>query len=307
MSDLDADDRLDEVLRALAERVRTLRHGRQLTVSDLAFEAGLSEGRIRAVEAGRSTASLPTLVALAETFEIPLADLFRDATTDAPDATEADGNHVETPSPYVVPSAVVWGGDLPPAPWAVTEAAVPEPGPLPDVPAVPDAPRTFAPTEKVWGGPLPPAPWMPPTPPPHDEADEPPSPRAAGTAPAARPELPPGFDEAALPRTTPHAPAVSPSPTTAVARAHDYAIAHGMRKSSAYVFVSPDAAPKPVPRTFSDLRTGPLAGRNFRSLQEFAVASIVEGGYALADVARVFRIPVWRLEQWVNETGHVPR
>ncbi|MFX5705542.1 hypothetical protein ABTE52_21380, partial [Acinetobacter baumannii] len=74
--------------------------------------------------------------------------------------------------------------------------------------------------------------------------------------------------------------------------------------ASAYVFVAPGAGSATVPRTFADLRVGPLAGRNFRSLQEFAVASVVEGNHSIADVARVFRVPVWRLEQWVRETGH---
>ena len=79
MSDFESRDRLDDVLRALADRVRDLRRGRQLSVSDLSFESGLSEARLRGVETGRSTPSLATLVALAETFEISLADLFRDA------------------------------------------------------------------------------------------------------------------------------------------------------------------------------------------------------------------------------------
>ena len=77
-----------------------------------------------------------------------------------------------------------------------------------------------------------------------------------------------------------------------------------MQGESPYVFVAPGAGPGVVPRTFADLRTGPLEGRNFRSLQEFAVASVVEGRHSIPDVARVFRVPPWRLEQWVRETGH---
>lgn len=296
MSHLEADDRLDDVLRALADRVRALRRERQLSVSDLAFESGLSEARLRAVETGRTTSSLATLLALAETFEITLADLFRDASAPAP-AEE----WVEPSSPYVVPSAVVWGGELPPAPWVRTEtiaaAGTGGSAPEPAEPAVAES-RAFAPTEEVWGGPLPPAPWMPAAP-----ASTTP---AVGSPTVPLPELPPG-GAATVPPEPSDGTVAHRASTAAVVRTHDHALAHGMRENSAYVFVAPGAAPRAVPRTFSDLRTGPLAGRHFRSLQEFAVAAVVEGGHALADVARVFRIPAWRLEQWVIETGHVAR
>ena len=303
MSDeLDPDHRLNEVLRALADRVKGLRRDRGLSVSELAFESGLSEGRLRAVESGRTAASLPTLVALADTFEIGLPDLFSDVPRS--NASEQDA---KPSSPHVVPSAVVWGGELPPAPWAGApqpSVSVPtDAGPTPD----PVAP-TFIATEKVWGAPLPPAPWM----------VEAPLVPAAAVAPASAPAPvlsptpisapasvpgPVAFSIPAVPDA-----AVVPRHTSPVAtRAHDYALAHGMRQTSAYVFVAPGSPAKATPRTFSDLRTGALAGRDFRSLQEFAVASIVEGGHAVADVARVFRIPAWRLEQWVTETGHAAR
>ncbi|MDF2664185.1 MAG: putative transcriptional regulator [Microbacterium sp.] len=280
MSDeFDPDDRLDEVLRSLADRVKGLRRDRGLSVSDLAFEAGLSEGRLRAVESGRTAASLSTLVALAETFEIGLPDLFSD-----PSRTNVSEQDAESSSPHVVPSAVVWGGELPPAPWvgapsstvSVPADTMPTPGP---------GEQAFIATEKVWGGPLPPAPWI-------AEAPLAPAP-VREPVPVPAPEAPPA-------EIVPH----RASPVAA--RAHDYARAHGMRETLAYVFVAPRSPERATPRTFSDLRTGALAGREFRSLQEFAVASIVEGGHALADVARVFRIPAWRLEQWVIETGHTP-
>ncbi|MEV8241661.1 helix-turn-helix transcriptional regulator [Microbacterium testaceum] len=296
MSDhLEADDRLDDVLRALADRVRMLRRGRGISLSDLAFESGLSESRLRGVESGRTAPSLATLLALAETFEIALADLFAHA-TDARD----DGAGAEPLSPYVVPSEVVWGGELPPAPWVSASGGGTDDPTVPDVEhrspspdAAPVAPP-FVPTEKVWGGPLPPAPWM-----------TQPSLQADGVV------APPVVEPASEPLPPEPVPAPAAlarrAATSAATRAHDYALAHGMRESSAYVFVAPGAATNAAPRTFSDLRTGALAGRDFRSLQEFAVASVVEGGYALADVARVFRIPSWRLDQWVRETGHTPR
>lgn len=57
------------------------------------------------------------------------------------------------------------------------------------------------------------------------------------------------------------------------------------------------------PRSFADLRVGPLANREFASLQEFAVAAVLEAGYPLRTVSALFRIPSWRLEVWVNEAA----
>lgn len=67
---------------------------------------------------------------------------------------------------------------------------------------------------------------------------------------------------------------------------------------------APPAAPRSPagrPRSFADLRTGALEGRTFASLQQFAVAAVVEGGYSVPTIARLFRIQHWRLQQWVNE------
>jgi len=72
---------------------------------------------------------------------------------------------------------------------------------------------------------------------------------------------------------------------------------------------APAAGPRPVtqrPRSFADLRTGPLEGRTFASLQQFAVAAVLEGGYSVPTIARLFRIPQWRLQQWVEEAARNP-
>ena len=60
------------------------------------------------------------------------------------------------------------------------------------------------------------------------------------------------------------------------------------------------------PRSFADLRTGPLEGRTFASLREFAVAAVVEGGSSVGSIARLFRIPQWRLQKWVDEAASMP-
>lgn len=61
------------------------------------------------------------------------------------------------------------------------------------------------------------------------------------------------------------------------------------------------------PRSFADLRTGALEGRTFASLQEFAVAAVLKGGYSESTIARLFRIQHWRLQQWVHEAAQSPR
>lgn len=60
-------------------------------------------------------------------------------------------------------------------------------------------------------------------------------------------------------------------------------------------------APAHSLRSFRDLRTGPLEGREFASMKEFAVAAVLEAGYPEADVARLFRFAPWQLRAWVDE------
>ncbi|GAA2582594.1 hypothetical protein [Microbacterium binotii] len=64
------------------------------------------------------------------------------------------------------------------------------------------------------------------------------------------------------------------------------------------------SAPSRTPRCFDDLRRGVLAGRSFESLQQFAVAAVVEAGHPVVLVARIFRVPTWKLESWVEAAFH---
>ncbi|GAB3152430.1 hypothetical protein GCM10027058_20400 [Microbacterium neimengense] len=64
------------------------------------------------------------------------------------------------------------------------------------------------------------------------------------------------------------------------------------------------SAPIRLPRSFDDLRHGALAGRTFESLQQFAVAAVVEAGHPVVLVARIFRVPTWKLESWVEAAFH---
>lgn len=313
MTEEHEDDRLNAVLHTLGERVRAMRLARGMSLTALSFEAELSEQRLRSIEAGRTAVPLAVLVALADVFEVGVSDLFGDAVAGPP---ASDAIDAPSASPHVVPSPVIWGGELPPAPWMTSapspaaDSAVAE-TPLTSPPVMPAAvarPR-MAPAAPV-GGPAEPFPAAS-TPVPRVERFPaagfsphiapgtevlPPAPwQTVHAGPPAAP--PPAPAEPAAPVLPPHAPSVAP-------RVHQRAAERGMQNASAYVFVAPGAGSATVPRTFADLRVGPLAGRNFRSLQEFAVASVVEGNHSIADVARVFRVPVWRLEQWVRETGH---
>lgn len=293
------DGRLDGVLRALADRVRDLRNERGLSIATLAFEAGMSQSRVRAIEAGRTAASLATLVALAETFEIDVSDLF------GPRPATPSGRQPHR-SPHVVPSEVVWGGELPPAPWKTASAAPPH-----------EAPSAYVvPSEVVWGGELPPAPWTSARAAP--VLPEPAVPSADETVTAHRTrvasltigagELPPA---PWMPVVPPPVPVAASAPTNAIAtpRSHD---THTRALAQRVAAPTPRETARPAPgrrdpRTFADLRDGVLNDRVFGSLQEFAVAAVVEGRFPLGAVARVFRLPTWRLEQWVIESGGLAR
>lgn len=53
------------------------------------------------------------------------------------------------------------------------------------------------------------------------------------------------------------------------------------------------------PRTLDDLRSGALAGRQFSSMQDFAIAAVLDAGYPVSTVAKLFRFSTWRLQEWV--------
>lgn len=55
------------------------------------------------------------------------------------------------------------------------------------------------------------------------------------------------------------------------------------------------------PRSLNDLRTGVLAGRQFASMRDFAVAAVLEAGYPVDTIAQLFRFSNWRLQEWVIE------
>ncbi|WP_367730814.1 helix-turn-helix domain-containing protein [Microbacterium sp. LMI1-1-1.1] len=326
-----SDARLDEVIRDLAVGVHAHRLQRGMTTAGLAAEAGLSESTVRAVESGRVSASLASLVALADALGVGVGALFGDAGV----VPEEGVDDPAMRSVHVVPSEVVWGGELPPAPW-LAAAGAPDsdvtPAPVASVPPVPVAPTPVGPapaatpepvapaaaaaalpdavvpapaaaearpaaprTEQTWGNGIPPAPWVAEHAPDEESLPQDYPVRAATDAAGPAPDT--SFNRYVV--------TAAASAQTVVPRVHHLSAARGMQETSAYVFVSPDAAEaavvEPAPRTFADLRKGKLAGRTFPSLQEFAVAAVVEAGHPVPPIARMFRVPVWRLEQWVAE------
>ena len=66
-----------DVRKQLGERVRALRQKRKWSQEDLAHESGLARSFTGAIERGEKDLRLTTLVKLANTFEIPIAQLFK--------------------------------------------------------------------------------------------------------------------------------------------------------------------------------------------------------------------------------------
>lgn len=67
--------------------------------------------------------------------------------------------------------------------------------------------------------------------------------------------------------------------------------------------VAASARPTQRPRSFNDLRVGPLANREFPTLQAFAIAAVLEAGYPVRTVSSLFRIPSWKLQVWVDQAA----
>jgi len=65
------------VRKDLGARVRTLREKRKWSQEDLAHESGLARSFAGAIERGEKDLRLTTLVKLANTFEITIAQLFK--------------------------------------------------------------------------------------------------------------------------------------------------------------------------------------------------------------------------------------
>ena len=88
------DNRLEE---AIGRQVRVYRKKMEITVVDLANQAGLSAGMLSKIENGLTSPSLATLRALADALQIPVTALFRsyDEVSDAMHVKAGEGLKIE--------------------------------------------------------------------------------------------------------------------------------------------------------------------------------------------------------------------
>jgi len=88
------DNRLEE---AIGRQVRAYRKKMEITVVDLANQAGLSAGMLSKIENGLTSPSLATLRALADALQIPVTALFRsyDEVSDAMHVKAGEGLKIE--------------------------------------------------------------------------------------------------------------------------------------------------------------------------------------------------------------------
>ena len=88
------DNRLEE---AIGRQVRAYRKKMEITVVDLATQAGLSAGMLSKIENGLTSPSLATLRALADALKIPVTSLFRsyDEVSDAMHVKAGEGLKIE--------------------------------------------------------------------------------------------------------------------------------------------------------------------------------------------------------------------
>ncbi|MFJ6653481.1 helix-turn-helix domain-containing protein [Microbacterium sp. NPDC091313] len=249
----------------LGARVQQLRSERGFSPQEFAALAAVSTAELAAVEAGDARVALWVLLTIAEALDLDAARLFEPADAAPTPAAAASAPFVAAPvpEPELAP--------LPPASWMPE----PEPAPLPPAAWVRE-PEPAPLPQAVWvpePEPVPQAVWVP-------ESE----PVAAAPAPAA---------------PAPVAPAPPPPPArTPTGRV--YVTRVGTAAAPAEP-VAAAPARSGVPRTFADLRVGVLADRAFATLPQFAVAAVTEAGHAVSVVARIFRVPAWKLEGWVRD------
>jgi transcriptional regulator with XRE-family HTH domain len=87
---------LDDVLRGMGSRIRSIRRERGFTLAELADRCGLSVSLLSTVERGRTSPSVATLYAVASSLDISLTALFSSDTGAKPVVPRADQQHLTT-------------------------------------------------------------------------------------------------------------------------------------------------------------------------------------------------------------------
>lgn len=78
-------EKAKRMLDGLARRIRSLRERRAMTQEDFASRCGISVSFASLLERGERSPSYETLVTVAEALDVPLADLFKDPSTEQTD------------------------------------------------------------------------------------------------------------------------------------------------------------------------------------------------------------------------------
>lgn len=87
---------LDDVLRGMGSRIRSIRRERGLTLAELAGRCGLSVSLLSTVERGQTSPSVATLYAVASALDISLTALFSSDANAEPVVRRADQQHLTT-------------------------------------------------------------------------------------------------------------------------------------------------------------------------------------------------------------------
>ncbi|MDR2254187.1 MAG: XRE family transcriptional regulator [Bifidobacteriaceae bacterium] len=77
------EDLHEDLKRAIATRVRAIRHANGLSVAAAAERVGISKAMLSKIENAQTSCSLATLAALAEGLEVPVTALFRDVAVES--------------------------------------------------------------------------------------------------------------------------------------------------------------------------------------------------------------------------------
>src|SRR5829696_3451862 len=95
-----------EATARIGERVSSARTARNMRVSELARDAGVSTSLISQIERGNSRPSVATLFALAQALDVPVDSFFADPADDAAcNGPNDNGSRLEPGAPPTAPTA----------------------------------------------------------------------------------------------------------------------------------------------------------------------------------------------------------
>lgn len=81
---------MDETVRAVAQNIRRIRHARDLSLNKLAAQSGVAKGTLAQLESGRGNPTVSTLMTLATSLGVTLADLIAESAMPLSHVTRSD-------------------------------------------------------------------------------------------------------------------------------------------------------------------------------------------------------------------------